>query len=53
MNLTLENLIGPSPEKIEALKKKQKECEHFRVGRVMDFWECLECGLEFRPMEKK
>jgi len=29
---------------------EKTECEHFTVRRILDSWECLECGLEFKPV---
>jgi ribosomal protein L37AE/L43A len=31
------------------VNEEQKKCTHFTVRRIMDWWQCLKCGLEFVP----
>lgn len=31
------------------LTDKQRNCIHFTVRRILDYWKCLDCDLEFVP----
>lgn len=33
-------------------RKKPEDCDHFTVRRILDSWECLDCGLEFVPKKR-
>jgi ribosomal protein L37AE/L43A len=30
-------------------KKNREDCEHRSIHRVLDYWVCDNCGVEFKP----
>jgi ribosomal protein L37AE/L43A len=32
------------------VKTDPKVCDHPTVNRVLDYWDCNECGAEFKPV---